>query len=126
MTTRLIYCCNCKEEVDAVLVTGAGIYPHRPDLKKLPFWQCKACNAFVGCHHKTKDRTRPLGFIPSVAVKEARKKVHRIIDPLWQSGKISRRQLYAALSKAVGKEYHTAEIRTVEEAELVISTALAL
>lgn len=56
MTTRLIYCCNCKEEVDAVLVTGAGIYPHRPDLKALPFWQCKACNAFVGCHHKTKDR----------------------------------------------------------------------
>lgn len=111
-----IYCCACCSVVAARLTDGAEIYPHRTDLKPLPFWKCDACNNFVGCHHKTKDRTRPLGCIPTQELKEARKHIHALLDPIWKKGKMGRRKLYEAISKDFGREYHTAETRSVEEA----------
>lgn len=100
-------------------MTGAHVYPHRPDLASLPFWVCPGCGGFVGCHHKTKDRTRPLGVIASPEVKNARKHIHALIDPLWQGGRIGRRALYQQIGEKLGREYHTAEIRSVEEARAV-------
>jgi hypothetical protein len=105
--------------VEARLATGAEIYPHRPDLAELPFWKCDACGNHVGCDHKTKDRTRPLGIIPTPAIKNARKRIHAILDPLWKPDKRKRRQVYARISAALGYQYHTAEIKTVEEASMV-------
>ena len=114
-----IHCCGCGEEKDARLTDGAEIYPHRPDLSSLPFWKCDDCGNFVGCHHKTRDRTRPLGCIPTPEIKNARKHIHRILDPIWKSGGMSRNDVYAALSDELGWEYHTAQIRSVEEARTV-------
>lgn len=116
MATKQIHCCSCGCKVDARLTDGSEIYPHRSDLHSLPFWKCDGCNNFVGCHHKTKDRTRPLGCIPTPEIKEARKHIHALIDPLWQSGLINRNQLYKKLSEGTGRRYHTANIRTIEEA----------
>jgi hypothetical protein len=118
-----IYCCGCGKDVDARLTNGREIYPHRPDLAGLPFWRCDACRNFVGCHHQTKDRTRPLGCIPTAELKNARKHLHALIDPIWQTGKMSRRELYKALSRDIGREYHTAEIRTIDEARNVYRIA---
>lgn len=114
-----IYCCGCAAEVSARLTDGREIYQHRQDLSGLPFWVCDACGNFVGCHHKTNDRTRPLGSIPTPKLREARKHLHALIDPIWKSGQMPRRALYAKLSAALGREYHTAEIRTLEEARSV-------
>jgi hypothetical protein len=114
-----IFCCGCGDDVEARLTDGAEIYPHRSDLAELPFWKCDACGNFVGCHHKTKDRTRPLGNIPTPAIRVARQHIHRLIDPAWISGKISRGLLYAQIAAALGKPYHTADIRTLEEARHV-------
>lgn len=111
-----IYCCGCADEVNARLTDGMEIYPHRPDLNKLPFWKCDACGNYVGCHHKTKNKTAPLGCIPTPELKDARKHLHALIDPIWQSGKMGRRELYEAISKEVGWNYHTAKTRTIEEA----------
>lgn len=36
------YCLN-----PAKLVTGADIYPHRPDLYSKQFWECKPCDAHI-------------------------------------------------------------------------------
>ena len=116
---REIYCCGCEAKVRARLTNGEEIYPHRSDLFDLPFWKCVTCGNFVGCHHKTKNRTLPLGIIPTPAIKNARKHLHRIIDPLWQSGRIGRGALYARLSERLGWKYHTANIRSVEEARTV-------
>jgi hypothetical protein len=102
--------------VDARLTDGGEIYPHRPDLYELPFWRCDGCRNFVGCHHKTRNRTAPLGCIPTAELKEARKHLHALIDPIWQSGKMGRKELYAAISRDVGWNYHTATTRTIEEA----------
>ncbi len=115
-----IYCCGCQKDVEAMLTDGTEIYPHRPDLADLPFWKCITCGNFVGCHHKTNDRTKPLGCIPTPEIKNARKHIHRILDPLWKSGRMKRGRIYGKLAKVVGRdEYHTAEIRSVEEARTV-------
>ncbi len=117
---RSIYCCGCDGFVEARLTDGSEIYPHRPDLHSLPFWKCDGCGNNVGCHHKTKDRTRPLGIIATKELKAARQHIHRILDPLWKSKRIKRGALYAEIASRLGThEYHTAEIKSVEEAREV-------
>lgn len=112
----MLHCCGCNGKVEARLTTGEEVYPHRTDLYRLPFWKCDTCGNFVGCHHKTKNRTAPLGCIPTPEIKQARVKIHNVVDPLWQSGKISRNDLYKKISDRCGRNYHTAKIRSVEEA----------
>ncbi len=102
-----------------MLTNGAECYPHRPDLHDLPFWKCSSCKNFVGCHHKTTDRTRPLGNIPTPELKRARQHIHRILDPIWQNKLMPRGRVYGKLSKALGYSYHTGEIKTVEEARKI-------
>lgn len=115
-----IYCCACETNVVARLTDGAEIYPHRPDLKALPFWKCDKCGNFVGCHHKTRNRTRPLGCIPTKQIKQMRMQIHALIDPIWQADVIPRRMLYKMLSRVLGREYHTADIRSMQEASKII------
>lgn len=116
-----IYCCACGHDVDARLTGGKEIYPHRLDLFPLPFWKCDKCKNFVGCHHKTKDRTKPLGCIPTPEIKNARKQIHGLLDPLWKSGRMKRGAIYGRLSAVLGREYHTAEIRTIGEANTILN-----
>jgi len=112
-----IRCCGCGgEKIKARLTDGGEIYPHRKDLHGLPFWKCDACGNFVGCHYKTKNRTQPLGCIPTPELKKARQHIHQLLDPIWESGKMKRKELYAAISERIGWKYHTAQIRSVEEA----------
>lgn len=120
---RLIWCCTCQADVDARLTDGREVCPHRPDLADLPRWKCDACGNSVGTHHKTADRTRPLGNIPNAALKVARMHIHALIDPAWKSRRVRRGELYAEISRRLGYEYHTGEIKTVEEARRVYVVA---
>lgn len=127
MSKRTIYCCGCSSDVLARLTDGAEIYPHRHDLDRLPFWKCDACGNFVGCHHKTKQRTAPLGCIPTPELKRARFHIHALLDPLWKSGHFDRKELYASIATALGIEkYHTAELRSIEQARAAYRAILAL
>lgn len=119
-----LWCCQCQSDVAARLTNGAEVYPHRPDLADLPRWKCDTCGNHVGTHHKTADPTRPLGNIPSPAIKRARIHIHDLIDPVWKSRIIKRGKLYGALSARLGYEYHTAEIKTIDEARRVYRVAL--
>lgn len=114
-----IYCCGCKQDVEARLTDGSEIYAHRKYLASLPFWICDSCKNFVGCHHKTKNRTKPLGVIPTADIKDARKHIHALLDPMWESGAIKRKSIYLMLTEKFGKQYHTAEIRSIDEARLI-------
>ncbi len=114
-----IYCCSCTTHVEARLTDGAEIYPRREDLHKLPFWKCDECGNYVGCHHKTKNRTHPVGCIPSKEIKKARQHIHKVLDPLWRSGKYKRNKLYSMLTEYLGWRYHTGQTRTIEEARSV-------
>lgn len=121
MKNRTLFCVGCQCDVSARLTNGREVYRYRPDLGDLPFWKCDSCGNFVGCHHKTKDRTRPLGCIPTPELKAARQEIHRIIDPIWKSGRVGRSQLYGMIAHLIGvEEYHTAEIRSVETAREVV------
>lgn len=122
--TRLIYCCECGKDVPARLTSGREIYPKRPDLYALPFWKCDQCNLYVGCHYKTKDRTRPLGVIPNISIRRARGHIHDLIDPIWRRGELPRWEVYKRLSAALGYQYHTAEVRSIDEARRIYKTAL--
>jgi hypothetical protein len=114
-----IYCCGCEQNVLPRLTDGAEIYPHRRDLFKLPFWKCDSCGNYVGCHYKTRNPTKPLGCIPTAEIKNARQEIHKILDPIWRSGRMARRAVYAEISDQIGWNYHTAKIRSIEEARKV-------
>lgn len=117
-----LYCCMCEAETECKLTDGLEIYPHRPDLASLPFWKC-GCGGYVGCHHKSPEPTKPLGVIVSPEIKRLRQKIHAVLDPLWKSKRIKRKHLYVRMSECLGHEYHTAEIRTVQEAQQVLVCA---
>lgn len=117
---RIIYCCACEQDVQAALTDGKEIYPHREDLYKLPFWVCHYCGNYVGCHYKTENKIKPLGCIPTKQIKLLRKEIHALLDPLWNGDKMLRKRLYKLLSGILGREYHTADIRTTREANQII------
>lgn len=123
---RTIYCCTCATDVRPRLTDGREIYPHRPDLAELPFWRCVTCRNYVGCHHKTKDRTNPLGVIPNAEMRNARKHIHARLDPIWKEQRMDRRHLYARLTKVLGRQYHTAELRTIDEARMIFAAITAI
>lgn len=100
----------------ARLTSGAEIYPHRDDLATLPFWKCDACGNYVGCHHKTGNPTEPLGNIPTPELRKARNHIHAILDPLWKTKRFKRKEIYRLISDHMGFGYHTAKLRTIEEA----------
>ena len=116
-----LHCCGCSKKVSPRLTDGSEIYPARPDLVDLPFWKCDTCGNYVGCHHKTKDRTRPLGCIPTPKLRKARQEVHKLIDPYTRENHRLKRKLYKHLSGP--HTYHTAEIRSVEDARAVYEKA---
>lgn len=122
-----MFCCGCGMDVQARLTDGGEVYAHRPDLHALPFWKCDGCGNFVGCHWKTKERTRPLGNIPTKELKNARQHIHRILDPIWKENKMPRGKVYARIAREMGiEQYHTADIKTIEEARRVYAIVKGL
>ncbi len=117
---RKIYCVTCSEKVDAVKITGNQAYRHRHDLKDLIFWQCPTCKNFVGCHPATeKTNDRPLGIIANKELRQARTHIHNILDPLWNPDKKKRKKIYSLISEHFGWKYHTAKIKSIQEAREV-------
>jgi hypothetical protein len=111
-----IWCCGCQTNVEAVRATGRDIYPHRADLHKKRFWRCQACGNYVGCHPGSE---KPLGNIPTPELRKARSHVHAILDPIWKTNRMPRGQIYALISQKIGRQYHTGEIKTVEDARTI-------
>ena len=82
---------------DAALVSGKEMYPHRPDLYSLQFWSCSPCQAWVGCHKRS--NAVPLGRLANSELRKAKSAAHAAFDPIWTSGRKSRRGAYEWLSK---------------------------
>lgn len=124
----MIYCCACHKDVSARATTGAEIYPRHKHLHAMHFWVCDACGNYVGCHNKDpKNRTRPLGCIPTQAMRKARSRLHALIDPIWQSGKLKRGEVYQRLAWALDRpNFHTAETRSLEDLEEAYDAAGAV
>lgn len=96
-------CPYCAAE--SKLVTGADLYPHRADLADLRFWQCKPCDAYVGCHKKESgqgDGTQPLGRLANAELRRAKSQAHAAFDPRWKMRTMSRSKAYAWLARELG------------------------
>ena len=135
----IIYCTGCEKDVEARLTFGTERYPHRKDLYEIPFWKCDTCGNYVGCHHKTRTPTQPLGCIATPELLKARNLIHALLDPIWKSGKMQRGQIYGYLTGKLKHkysrehpkgglfyQYHTGEIRSIEEARDVYKALLSL
>lgn len=89
--------CPCGKS--AVVVTGARIYPHRPDLAAKRFFLCE-CGRYVGAHAASGE---PLGTPADAATRAARARAHAAFDPLWRQGHFpSRGAAYAWLARTLG------------------------
>lgn len=111
-----IYCCECKEQILANMVTGKTIYPYRPVLWELVIYQCPVCKNYVGTHKKS---GIPLGFIANKSLKKQRIIIHNMLDPLWETGALRRHKVYDRISKKLGYRYHTANIKSIKECKKV-------
>jgi hypothetical protein len=92
-----LLCPYCSQP--AQLVTGAVIYPHRPDLYHKQFWHCAKDDAYVGCHGST---SNPLGRLANAELRSAKKMAHAAFDPLWREGHMTRSEAYAWLARELG------------------------
>lgn len=70
-------------------------------------YYCQDCDARVGVHNNRADK--PLGTMANKELRHLRVKVHSIIDPLWKSGKMKRKQVYKLLEDTFGRKIHIGE-----------------
>lgn len=84
-------CLYCNNEV--VLVSNADIYgkSHGNGMA----YSCTHCDARVGVHP---DLKTPLGRLANKELRESKKRVHSLFDPLWRNGSMSRTEAYAYLA----------------------------
>lgn len=109
-------CPKCKK--DGEWVDNIEVYGRRYG-KSYMCYYCRDCDTYVGCHNNTRN---PLGEMADKETREARKKAHEVIDPLWRSGRYSRKLVYERLSEAFGHDVHIAQADK-DYCEEVIKTA---
>ena len=136
-----LYCQECGEKVKTLVVNGATIYPHRPDLHHKVFLQCPHCHNYTSA-----DEIRPKDtiekwkhrhnkkVIPTATSRRYRWKIHNYIDPVWKSGIMSRAKIYKRLGEATSiKNYHNGSLgddvmaeKALQEAEKIYREAVIL
>lgn len=99
----------------ALLVSGAEIYRHRPDLKHLSFWLCSPCDAYVGCHKNS--NAIPLSRLANKKLRSWKQWAHAAFDPLWKSGDLGRREAYSWLADQMGIAVNDCHIGMFDEAQ---------
>lgn len=83
------------------LVAGTVIYPRRPDLAPLKYWDCRPCDAYCGTHANS-PRHAPLGAPANKPLRLLRHRVHLAFDPIWRRGTMRRFDAYAWLARQLG------------------------
>lgn len=67
-------------------------------------YECRPCDARVGCHPGT---NKPLGTLANAPLRRARMAAHAAFDPLWKSHGVNRHEAYSELASRLG--IHTRE-----------------
>lgn len=124
---RCRYCCSTVE-----LVTGAEVYPLRPELADRNIWRCTCCDAHVGCHrmgarvrlpggrHLISDGMLPVGSLANPELRAARTETHRMFDALWQPpARMSRPEAYAWMAAFLGVPIEEAHVACLDYDECV-------
>jgi len=115
---RTVRCDCCHRQAE--LVTGREVYRgHRPDLHAKYFWQCRPCNARVGCHPGTQ---KPLGGLAKPELRLARSRAHAVFDPIWREGTMRRAAAYRWLARKLNRK----EIHIGESDEIMCARIIAI
>jgi hypothetical protein len=116
---QCIRCPYCQQP--ARLVTGDMIYRRRPELKTRAYWQCKPCDAHVGCHEGL-PHGRPFGTLANAELRRARVAAHAAFDPIWKDRAMGRAAAYRWLREQLGipkRECHIAMFDLAQCARVV-------
>lgn len=97
-------CGYCNHNTEIVKHKDQG-YPHKLDYGFILL--CKNCNAYCGCHRGTK---QPLGYVADKELQYLRRRAHFLLDPLWQSGQMTRSQCYARMAEILNIKKEDAHI----------------
>lgn len=65
-------------------------------------WTCESyprCDSYIGAHKGT---GKPLGRLAGPRLRELRKLLHDVIDPLWKNGKLERSFVYRRIEEITG------------------------
>jgi len=116
-----IYCVACDEGVKPRITDGKEVYPHRPDLYEKKFVVCDTCK-----NYKAFNGNKKPTLIPTPELRKARREIHAILDPLWQSKKIKRGQAYAYISHRIGYPYHNESLKNIDEANKALEIVTTL
>ena len=100
-----VICQYCGKEAE--LVGGDKVYGGNEKYNNISVWSCEDCEAWVGCHPPNMRYGRtgiePLGKLAKKELREARRLVHGVFDPMWKEGVYSvpygRKSAYAELAK---------------------------
>ena len=119
-------CSYCGEV--ATLVTGALLYPRNPGLAERSFWECAACQAWVGCHAPRggddPQCPRPLGTLADASLRRWRTSAHALFDTLWQSGQMPRNQAYEWLARQMKMPVAQCHIGGFNEEQCKVATEI--
>lgn len=107
--------CSCCRIGLMQIVTGLEIYPHRSDLAELPFWLCRACGAYAGCHAGT---TVAKGRVANAHTRELRLAAHAAVDPIWKEGYLKRGEVYTWIQQQLGLTKREAHIGWMSDTDL--------
>lgn len=107
----------------ASLVAGGAIYPDRPDLARRRFWACMPCGAWCGIHENSQ-RCAPLGSLANAELRGQRQRVHKLLDPLWRDGKMTRPEAYAWLAKRLGMDVRRCHVGYFRDTQCLVAIAI--
>lgn len=114
MRVRNMFCMRCDKMVDAQRTSGDRVYPSRPDLANKVMFVCPECGNYA---------TSSSDVIPTAQIRNIRKKIHRVIDPLWEQGQVSRGWVYRKMKEKLGYEFHNGSLRSMAEGERALKAA---
>ena len=91
---RVVICQYCNNP--SKVITGKKLYPNTRWIHKKYFWICKSCDAYVGCHGKSK---KPLGSLANKKLRELRKLCHYKFYEYSKANNLTKKESYKWLSE---------------------------
>jgi hypothetical protein len=92
-------CCNVCQSPAVGMVLNSMVYGKT--VGRWPYiYLCLDCGGYTGTHKFT---IYPIGLIADEPTRRARFDLHKLVDPVWQSGLLSRNEVYDKLALFAGQ-----------------------
>jgi hypothetical protein len=109
-------CWMCDGELE--LVTGARVYPHRPERAENKYWLCVPCKAWIIAHAETEF---PLGTPAKAPLRAFRMEVYDALKPLVER-KIAREEIGVGMAWKAGSDWLAGKLGLESLGAILINT----